>query len=119
MKKIISCFVFSFLAFYAHAHQYDKEQLRRTIKKNLSSFHECVKKSKNSGKEINGKIVLHWTINKMGQPENAIVETSEIKDDSFHSCMLETLNKLSFEKPNKNVTAEVRFPFVFNAKNHK
>lgn len=93
----------------------EKENVRRTIRKNLFHFKNCYEAEAKANPAVkDGKVVLAWTINDLGDVIESKVASSQLQNRNVEQCLLNVLRAVKFPSPPQGRRAEVSYPFVFS-----
>ena len=92
-----------------------KEEVGKVIHAHISEIRYCYESSMLRSSDIEGKLVLDFTIGGTGAVKTAAVKESSLNDPRLDDCILRRLTKWSFPKPNGGVDVAVSYPFIFKA----
>jgi TonB family protein len=92
----------------------DKEAIRHTIRDNLVPIRHCYEKELKSRKDLSGKLVLEWDIDKGGKVSN--VNIKKPFNASVDQCIADVIKSAKFPEPPKGQIGRVVYPFVFTDK---
>lgn len=92
-----------------------REEVGRVIHSHISEIRYCYESSMLRSPDLEGKLVLDFSIGSNGAVKTAAVKESSLNDARLDDCILRRLTKWSFPKPNGGVDVAVSYPFVFKA----
>jgi hypothetical protein len=88
------------------------EVVRRILRQNLGRFRLCYARGLERDARLHGSVPLHFSIDPNGHVSNAHAEGSTLRDAEMVRCSIESIQGLSFPKPDRagaNVLAELQF----------
>ena len=93
---------------------YRKVVLRPATQKHQSDLETCYQELINREPVVDeGAVLVQWMITSEGQVEDLGIESSEIDDESFQSCIIEQLSQMRFSPPPDPMGAFVAHKFRF------
>lgn len=104
---------FASLAYAGDEKAYDREAVRQTIRKSITSFKNCYDEGVKKNPSLEGKVVVEWDIGTEGSVKTAAIKSSTLNDDAVHKCMIDNIMVLKFPAPLDGMTANIVYPFVF------
>lgn len=90
-----------------------KGQIRSVVLRRAGAIRACYEAQLQIHDSLAGKITARWTINMEGRVDGASMVSSTLGNTSVEQCILRTLRRMRFEKPEGGVCV-VQWPFVFN-----
>jgi hypothetical protein len=90
-----------------------QKDIIRVVSSRQRSIQYCYEKELQSNPELKGKIVVNWLIGLNGKVMKAWVGSSALKNGSVESCVVNTIKRAKFVKPDGGI-CQIKFPFVFN-----
>lgn len=94
---------------------FNKESVRQTVKSEKQKFIECYEQALKAKPNLQGKLVMAWSILPTGSTSN--VRVIQSLDKELDDCFTEVFNKMTFTKPPNGLITEVTaYPFVLNSK---
>ena len=93
-----------------------KKNLSDVVRRRAGAIRVCYEKRLQIKQGLKGKIVVQWRIGLDGKVEqaNVVGGQSSLKDSNVQSCILRTIRRMRFAKP-EGGKCVVRWPFVFRA----
>lgn len=91
----------------------DREIIRRIIRQHQAEYKYCYEKQLNKKRDLNGKIVVKFTISGNGSVIQASVAQSTMGDSNVESCLLSHIRRWIFPEPKGGGLVIVNYPFVF------
>jgi TonB family protein len=91
----------------------DKEVIRRIIRRHLGTVKYCYEKALATNPELQGRVVVQFTIAATGQVENAQVQRSTLGHRGVERCVTTAVGRWLFPKPRGGGIAIISYPFVF------
>jgi TonB family protein len=92
-----------------------KDEVGKVIHSHLSEVRYCYESSMLRSPDVEGKLVLDFTIGSNGKVQTASVRESSLQDPRLDDCILRRLTKWAFPQPKGGVTVAVSYPFIFKA----
>jgi TonB family protein len=90
-----------------------KEEVGRVIHAHMSEIRYCYESSMIRSPELQGRLILDFTINSLGKVAIASVKESSLQDPRLDDCIVRRLTKWQFPKPKGGVDVAVTYPFIF------
>jgi hypothetical protein len=91
-----------------------RAEILKVIERNARSFRYCYEKQLVNNPNLQGRVVLSWTIGMSGSVNRAKWKASQIRNRNVNTCLISKLRALNFPKP-KNNPVTIDFPFVFSS----
>ncbi len=91
----------------------DIELVRRVIRQHQAEYRYCYERRLNVNHDLEGKIVVKFTIGGTGNILAAAVEEDTSGDGEVGSCIVEHVRQWTFPAPAGGGMVIVRYPFVF------
>jgi hypothetical protein len=92
---------------------YSRADIASVINSHIGEVRQCYERALLGGRSVDGKLVVHWTIDKGGTVSQSGIQLSSLPNSQISQCILEHLNNWKFPKPKGEVM--VTYPFVFHA----
>jgi len=89
-----------------------RSDIMQVVSRKSHAIRACYEQQLQIHENLAGKITVRWTINLNGEVEGAVIESSTLGNSAVEQCVLQTIRRMKFEKPEGGVCV-VRFPFVF------
>ena len=93
-------------------------EVRKTVSSNLSAVLACHNGALKSKKDLSGKILLKWELDKDGLvTQIAVDDASKMssRDSEFETCLMDAIKPIKFPKSANGLPVVVRYPFVFTS----
>jgi TonB family protein len=90
-----------------------KDQVGEVIHKHLSEVRYCYESAMIRQPDIEGKLVVNFTIGGSGMVKVSEVKTSTLPDPRLDDCILRRLNTWKFPNPKGGIDVAVTYPFIF------
>lgn len=91
----------------------DREIIRRIIRQHRAEYQYCYEKELNKKRDLNGKIVVKFTIAGNGSVIQASVVESSMGNADVESCLTARIQRWVFPEPKGGGMVVVNYPFVF------
>jgi hypothetical protein len=91
-----------------------REEIQRVIRRVMSQIRFCYERELNKDPNLNGKIVLQWTIAGTGLVKTASVAQSTMGSPAVEGCVTRIVQRLRFPQPKGGGEVFVTYPFVFS-----
>jgi outer membrane biosynthesis protein TonB len=92
----------------------DREALARYVRSRKAAIQSCYEKELKRNPSLKGKVVVRFTITKMGRASEIGIEEDTMKNEAVGSCIKAIIRSWVFPfKPEDDVP--VAYPFVFSA----
>jgi hypothetical protein len=91
----------------------DKEIIRRVIRTHLNEVRYCYQKELNAKPDLDGRIVVRFTIAQTGQVVISKVDQSSLSDTNVESCLTQATLRWTFPRPENGIVV-VTYPFLFH-----
>jgi TonB family protein len=93
----------------------DKEIIRRIIRRHLNEVRFCYEKELMHKQELNGRVMIQFTISGTGQVIASMVQNSTMNNPSVEQCIAQAVRRWEFPKPQGGGIVIVSYPFVLKA----
>lgn len=97
----------------------DKSIVDATIKKHMNGIRYCYQKQLNTNPDLSGKVVVQFTINHLGQVQDASIKKSTWNNKEVgqlvNSDLISKFSELQFDKPKGGGIVVISYPFIFDA----
>lgn len=90
----------------------DPKVITKTIKSRMAGFKACYENALKRSPNLQGKVVISFTIDEEGRVSHAEVETDSLGDPEVGRCIASLFKRIRFPKPDEG-TVQASFPFVF------
>ena len=90
-----------------------RDEVGRVIHSRISEIRYCYESSMIRKPNIEGKLVVDFTIAASGRVRSANVNKSSVRDERLNECILKRLARWEFPKPKSGVEVAVSYPFIF------
>jgi len=90
-----------------------KGNIESVVKRRAGAIRACYEQRLQVKKDLQGKISIRWTIDTEGKVSSANATSDTMGDGETTNCLLRTLRRMTFEKPEGGVCV-VQWPFVFS-----
>jgi len=90
----------------------DPKVITKTIKSRMAGFKACYENALKRSPNLQGKVVISFTIDEEGRVSQASVETDSLGDPEVGRCIAGLFKRIRFPKPDEG-TVQASFPFVF------
>jgi len=90
-----------------------KGNIESVVRRRAAAIRACYEQRLQVKKDLQGKISIRWTINTEGKVDSASTTGDSMGDSDTTNCILRTVRRMSFEKPEGGVCV-VQWPFVFS-----
>ncbi len=90
-----------------------KEEVGKVIHSKISEIRYCYESSMIHKPDIEGKLVVDFTIGGAGAVKTSAVKESSLEDSRLNDCILRRLAKWQFPRPKAGVDVAVTYPFIF------
>ncbi|MBC7754688.1 MAG: energy transducer TonB [Moraxellaceae bacterium] len=91
----------------------DKELVKDAIRSRAANYRQCFYTENEKNKTLEGKVIIFWEINELGNAQNLSVVKSTLNNSAVENCVVESLKTIQFPKPSKGIVSEVTYPFNF------
>ena len=92
----------------------DPATIRATFGKYLKQIEGCYQQALNTDENLQGKIVVQFTIGEDGSVISVNIASSSIANEELKSCIQRRVQRMNFPKPEQG-TVQVTYPFIFTA----
>jgi hypothetical protein len=93
-----------------------REEIQRVIKRAQSRIRYCYEKELQKNPNLQGKIVIAWTISGSGSVSTAKPSQNTMGNAAVGSCVTRVIKSLRFPRPRGGGSVFVTYPWVFSAK---
>jgi len=90
-----------------------RDEVGRVIHGRISEIRYCYESSMLRKPDIEGKLIIDFTIASSGRVRSANVKESSVRDERLNECILKRLARWEFPKPKSGVEVAVSYPFIF------
>jgi len=90
-----------------------KGNIESVVRRRAGAIRACYEQRLQVNKDLKGKISIRWTIDAEGSVSAASATVDTMGDAESTNCVLRTLRRMKFEKPEGGVCV-VQWPFVFS-----
>ncbi len=90
-----------------------KDEVGKVIHAHLSEIRYCYESAMIRNPDVEGKLLVDFTIGSQGVVKASSVKQSTLGDPSLDDCILRRLNRWAFPKPKGGVDVSVTYPFIF------
>lgn len=90
-----------------------KDEVGRVIHAHMSEIRYCYESTMLASPDLEGKLVLDFTIGSQGLVKVTSVRESSLRDPRLDDCVVRRLTKWQFPKPKGGVDVAVTYPFIF------
>ncbi len=89
----------------------DQKAVNRIVKRNQPAIKHCYEAELRLNPKLNGKVTVEWTIGSTGAVTNASVVSSSLSNSNVEKCILKTVRRWRFPRPEDETVIE--YPFIF------
>lgn len=89
-----------------------REAIQKTVRRHLAEVQLCFEKQLEEDPELEGKVVMLWTIRPNGRVGRVEVKESTLRSPPVHYCLQKRIATWKFEKP-RGGSVDVEYPFGF------
>jgi hypothetical protein len=93
----------------------DKELIRRVIRRHLNEVKFCYEKELLRQSSLYGRVTTQFTVGGNGQVLAAVVQGSTLNDSAVEQCIVQSVRRWQFPKPEGGGIVIVSYPFVLKA----
>jgi TonB family protein len=90
-----------------------RDEVGRVIHSRISEIRYCYESSMLRKPDLEGKLIIDFTIAGSGRVRSANVKESSVRDERLNECILKRLARWEFPKPKSGVEVAVSYPFIF------
>ncbi len=90
-----------------------KDEVGEIIHKHASEVRYCYESAMIRSPDLEGKLILHFTISSGGLVSSTAVKTSTLPDPRLEDCVIRRLLTWKFPQPKGGIDVPVTYPFVF------
>lgn len=91
----------------------DKETIRRVIRRHRNEYRYCYEKELNRKRDLNGKIIVKFTISGNGSVIASGIASSTMKNANVEKCLKKKIRRWVFPAPKGGGIVLVKYPFIF------
>lgn len=91
-----------------------KSDISKNVRRRGGAIRACYERELQYKPNLRGKLTARWTVNPQGRVSNASVVKSSLKNQAVEACVLRTVRRMRFAKPEGGVCV-IQWPFVFNS----
>jgi hypothetical protein len=92
----------------------DKEVIRRIVRQHLNEVRSCYNQALSRNPNLEGRVVVQFTITDVGSVPKAIVQENATKDSSVARCIADAVERWTFPRGGKSGIALVSYPFMLS-----
>jgi len=92
-----------------------KAIIRRIIRRHLNEIRFCYQKELTTDRELNGRVVVKFTIASSGQVVSSLVDRTTLNHAPLEACVVLAVRRWLFPKPEDGGLVQVSYPFVFRS----
>ncbi len=89
----------------------DREIIRRVVRQHRREIKYCYESELQKNKELQGRVVVRFTISATGSVVSAVVKESNLKNASVENCMAGKIRRWVFPEPKGGGIVIVNYPF--------
>ena len=90
-----------------------KDEVGEVIHRHISEVRYCYESAMIRNTELEGKLVVNFTIGGAGMVTTSAVNTSTLQDARLDDCILRRLGTWKFPQPKGGINVAVTYPFIF------
>ncbi|MBK9259510.1 MAG: AgmX/PglI C-terminal domain-containing protein [Polyangiaceae bacterium] len=90
----------------------DKEEIRRVVRRHLNEIKFCYEQGLTRRPDLEGRLVVKFTIGKTGSVVSAIIQDSTLGDRQVEQCIASAVMRWVFPKPAGEGLVVISYPFV-------
>ena len=90
-----------------------KEEISRTLKRNLPLIRSCYAAALERQRETQGEVAVRFTIGPTGEVISADLAAQTVRDERLAACVVGIVTALRFPKPRGGGQVVVTYPFRF------
>jgi hypothetical protein len=91
----------------------DRETIRRVIRRHRNEYRYCYEKELNTKRDLNGKIIMKFTIAGNGAVIASKVLSSTMNNRNVENCIAKKIKRWMFPAPKGGGIVVVKYPFIF------
>ncbi len=92
-----------------------KDEVGQIIHKHMKEIRYCYETAMVRSPDIEGKLVVHFTIGNAGSVRSTGVRSSTVPDQRLDDCVLGRLAHWKFPNPKGGIEVAVTYPFIFKS----
>jgi TonB family protein len=92
-----------------------KDEVGQTIHKHMKEIRYCYETAMIRSPDIEGKLVVHFTIGNAGSVRSTGIRSSTVPDQRLDDCVLGRLANWKFPNPKGGIEVAVTYPFIFKS----
>ena len=92
-----------------------RKQIRLVVRAKLPELRACFKTGLRRSPKIGGHLLLRFSINSKGKPENVRVVADALGEAAVADCIIARLPDWQFPKPRGGASIEIVYPFLFSS----
>lgn len=93
----------------------DREEIQRVLSRAMSRIKYCYERELTQHQDLEGKLVLSWTIGGSGDVVSAASIENTMGNTAVDACVVKVMRSLKFPSPKGGGVVSVTYPFVFSA----
>lgn len=90
-----------------------RKEVWEVINRHLSEIRYCYERSIIRRPDVEGKLLVAFSIGKTGAVKTSKVKSSTVPDSALDQCIMNRLVEWKFPKPRGNTDVAVTYPFIF------
>lgn len=90
----------------------DKEEIRRVVRRHINEIKHCYEQGLTRRPDLEGRLVVKFTIGKTGSVVSAIIQDSTLGDRQVEQCIASAVLRWVFPKPAGEGLVVISYPFV-------
>jgi len=102
-------------AVVAYGSPFSREEIASVVGRHLPDIQRCYERARVADPDLEGRVVMAWTIAADGSVEAARVETSTLGNAGAERCIVGVVGRLRFTPRIRGTggIVQIRYPFVF------
>jgi TonB family protein len=92
-----------------------KDEVGQIIHKHMKEIRYCYETAMIRSPDVEGKLVVHFTIGNAGSVRSTGVRSSTVPDQRLDDCVLGRLSGWKFPTPKGGIEVAVTYPFIFKS----
>ena len=92
-----------------------KDSVRQIVRAHVNEVRDCYLQGLAKDQNLEGHVVVQFTIRRSGRVSPAIIASSTVKDKSVDKCIAKAVRRWRFSKPQGGGSVIVTYPFVLEA----
>jgi len=91
----------------------DKDIIRNVVRSHIAEVRDCYNRGLARDHELEGRVMIQFTIAPDGNVRVAVVVDSPLPDDRVGKCIVRAVKRWRFPQPEGGGNVVVSYPFVF------